>query len=234
MEFTTFQELFMLEYCKDWNGSRAYSAAKGVRGEYDRHEASKLLQNPTIKAEIEKRKKAITDKVQLQVEDVVRDIKNVLNADARDLIEYRVGACRHCYGLGFLYQSTPQEFRNAYLRHADSKEGREGKLFDGQGGEGFNPKRDPNPECPECFGDGVGYTMAHDTRMLTPEAAALYTGTKPTNNGLEILMRSKDKAREQAAQYLGMNKLDLTMTHSIKAKDLTDDELANIAKGDAA
>jgi hypothetical protein len=233
MELTDKQRLFVDEYVKDFNATRAAIAA-GYRGDYVRSTAHQTMQNATVKAEIEKRKKAITDKLQLQVEDVVRDIKNVLNADARDLIEYRIGACRHCYGLGFLYQYTPQEFRNAYLLHMDSKPGQEGKPFDGQGGEGFSPKRDPNPGCPECFGDGVGYTVAHDTRMLTPEAAALYTGTKPTNNGLEILMRSKDKAREQAAQYLGMNKLDLTMTHSIKAKDLTDDELANIAKGDAA
>lgn len=227
MKFTAFEELFILEYCKDWNGARAYAAAAGTVDVYDRQNAYRLLQKSTIKVEIARRRAEIVGKVQLQVEDIVRDIKQVLDADPRELTERRVQCCRYCYGDAHLYQFTPQEFRDSYMRHMESEAGEKGAPFNPQGGDGFNPKRDPSPNCPECFGDGIGVNVFHDTRMLTPEAAALYEGVKQTQHGIEVLTRSKDKAREAAMRYLGMDKLDLTVRKG-KAKELTDDELLEI------
>jgi phage terminase small subunit len=233
MEFTAFQELFILEYCKDWNGARAYAAAMGCVGQYDRQNAYNLLQTRTIKEEVARRRAARVKVVELEVEDIIRDIKNVLTADSRELTEHRLQCCRFCYGDAHLYQYTPQEFRDAYLRHMASDEGKKGEPFNPQGGDGFNPKRDPHPDCPECFGDGVSVTVFHDTRMLSPEAAALFEGVKQTQHGKEVLTRSKDKAREAAMKYLGMDKLDLTVRTG-KAKELTDDELAAIIAAEEA
>jgi phage terminase small subunit len=79
-------------------------------------------------------------------------------------------------------------------------------LFDEKGGVGFTPKKDPNPDCPECFGDGVGETFVHDTRKLTPAAARLYAGVKQTREGLDVKMLSQDDALVNVGRHLGLFK----------------------------
>jgi phage terminase small subunit len=214
MKLTGKQNAFIGEYLIDFNATRAAEAA-GYSKASARLIGSENLTKPYIAAEIARRTAIIANKIGLLVEDVIRDITRVLRADPRNLVEYRRAACRYCYGAGFLYQYTPQEFRDAYVLHMKS----DGYLkhclpFAPQGGDGYNPKRDPRPDCPECFGEGVGQLFLHDTRTLPPDAAVLYAGVKETNAGVEVLMRSKEKAIEHAARYLGMNRESLQLTNT--------------------
>lgn len=206
MGFTQWEKRFIDEYCVCWNASAAIVDA-GYVGQYARQTAYRLLHRPDIRAEVDRRVKEIADKAELKAIDVARNITQVINGDHRDLVEIHHGACRYCYGTYHLYQFTPQEFRNAYQQHIDSDDYKKRAVaFDARGGEGYNPKRDPHPDCPECFGDGIVRTVVHDTRTLSPEAAVLYAGAKTTNGGIEILTRDVSKAIDQAARYLGMNK----------------------------
>lgn len=217
---------FIGEYMIDGNGARAATAA-GFAPSSAPVTAVGLLKDPDVINEIERRRAIINAKVDLKVEDVTRSILQVLRADTRDLISYCRGACRYCHGEMHLYQFTPKEFRDAYKSFMDTKEYRNGEAFNPEGGEGYNPKLEPNPDCPECFGDGEPYVFAKDVRDLSSDAAALYMGVKPNAHGIEMLIRSKDKAMELAARYLGMDKLNLLLGKT-SAKDLTDDELAAI------
>ena len=217
---------FIGEYMIDGNGARAATAA-GYAPSSAANQAAALLRDQAVLNEIERRRAIINAKVDLKVEDVTRAIVQVLRADTRELISYRRGACRYCHGAVHLYQYTPQEFRDAYTQFMETKEYRAGVPFNPQGGEGYNPKLEPHPDCPECFGDGEPYVFARDVRELSSDAAALYMGVKPNAHGTEMLIRSKDKAMELAARYLGMDKLNLLLGKT-SAKDLTDDELAAI------
>lgn len=224
MELTMFEWLFVGEYLKDFNATQAMIRA-GYAGEYAGQDGYRMLKKPKIRDEVEAARKQIIGKVQLQVQDIVQDIKDVLTGDARDLIEQRVGSCRHCWGDDHRYQFKSEEWRKAL---------RDDPEADPCGGVGYMRKREPHPDCPECEGDGESYTVVHDTRSLSPAAAALYEGLKPTSNGIEIKMRSKDAAREAAARYLGMNKHTIDVNVAKKAKDMTDDELmAEIEKESA-
>ncbi|MEM5427213.1 hypothetical protein [Cupriavidus oxalaticus] len=106
-------------------------------------------------------------------------------ADARELSEMRVGACRCCYGEGHRYQFTTleweryQEAHEKALRKAEAK-GEEEPEFDPKGGPGFTLTREPNPECPECGGEGKPRVVFKDTQRLSPGAVSLYSGAKKT------------------------------------------------------
>ena len=55
-------------------------------------------------------------------------------------------------------------------------------------------------------------------------------GAKRGKHGIEVGMRSKDAARKDAALILGMNKETIKL-HNVKASEMSDDDLAAIAKG---
>lgn len=94
-------------------------------------------------------------------------------------------------------------------------------LFDEGGGVGFNATRDPHPDCPECFGEGVGRAIAKDTRQLSPGAKALYAGVKVTKEGLEIKMHDKMAALSKIGQHLGMF-VERSMTATVGLEELLD------------
>lgn len=219
--------LFIGEYVKDWNATAAVKRA-GYVGDFASSEASRRMRRPCVRREVEKVRAATIEKVQLSTVQVIEDIANVLNADPRELIETRVESCRFCHGEGHRYQYTLNEWRNAEFK-ADAT----GKRANPQGGIGFNPHRDPHPDCPECFGKGNVIEDLKDTRFLSPAAQALYIGVERTKSGLKINMRSKDAAREAAAKWLGMNK----ETHILKdggknLADMSDAELEQLARGE--
>lgn len=200
------QDLFVREYCIDFNGTRAAIAA-GYSKNSAAEAAYEVLRNPHVAERIEKYKARISSKVDLTVADVVRSITSVLNADPRELSETKIGCCRHCWGAYFLREEKPQEFRDRYAAHLVSEAYlKRGEEFNSMGGDGYRRTRTPNPECPECEGAGVQYTVYKDTSELSSDAVQLYMGVEQTANGIKVLTRSKDKAVEQAAKYLGMNK----------------------------
>ncbi len=181
-----------------------------------------IMRRPDVSEEIARRQALLRQKNALQADDILQELFLVASADPRDLIEYYRGACRHCHGVDFKYQRTPAEFNRelkAYLSDNAllAKKGKVtpdplGLAFDTQGGIGFTPRKRPEMDCPECFGEGVGYTYVKDTRTLSRAAARLYCGVKQTRDGIEIKMRSPDKALELAGQHLGLFKTGLQIS----------------------
>ncbi len=230
-ELSAFHWLFVMEYLKDYNGAAAIKRA-GYKGKYASQEANRLMHKPKIKAETERFKMSNLNKVKLEVEDIWRDVSNVLKGDVRSIVEHHRGSCRYCHGVNHEYQFKPQEMRDERAKWAVSEYGLAGILFDEKGGLGYDSRKDPHPDCPECEGRGVEILIAHDTRHLSPEAAALFDGFEPGKHGTKFKMRSRDAARDLAARALGMSKTELVLTPG-KAKEMTDDELAAIAASKA-
>lgn len=244
------QQLFIARYLSraPLNASAAYASVYGVSERVASVEACRLMKDERVQAEIARWQSQLRDKLELTVADITRELTLVASADPRELSEYYVGACRHCYGDGFKYQRTPAEYERDLKAHIDRRKYDKekgpdefGLDFDIQGGVGFTPKHEPNPDCPECFGDGIGYEVFKDTRTLSPAAARLYQGVKRTQHGLEIKTRDPDKAVQLAGQHLGMFKTGLElsgpgggpMQHSVTS--MSDEELAAIvAAGQAA
>lgn len=161
-------------------------------------------------------------------EKVLKRLWDMIEADVNDVVQYRRCCCRFCHGVDHMYQWTDAEFERA--THEASRLG--WPPPESRGGKGFMRVREPNPECPECQGEGTGEIHAKDTRKLTGGAKMLYAGAKSGRDGLEVKVHDQVKLLEMAMRHLGMFKdkvemsgevntgpvLNLTLT---TAKDIT-------------
>ncbi|MDZ7892335.1 MAG: terminase small subunit [Rhodoferax sp.] len=219
---------FVQEYLVDLNGTQAYLRAKpGAKETTARTESSKLLAKPNIQASVTKGKAERSERTGITADIAIKEAWAIMTADPRELMEHRIGCCRFCWGKGFLYQRTQAEFDRAEAELAKVNEaaiesGKPVKDFDPLGGVGYDKRRSPNPECPECAGEGEGRTVFKDTRNISPAAASLFAGVKDTKEGLEIKLHSKDSAMDKVFRHLGLynDKIQLTMP-TVLIKDLT-------------
>lgn len=138
---------------------------------------------------------------------VLREIELMAQADPNELVEVRTVCCRYCWGgPEFRYMETPSELRDrtreydAQCERAEAA-GKEPPVWDDSRILGFKGTREPNPECPECWGEGTEYVKLKDTRLLSPAARAIYAGAKHGKFGIEVNMHSKEKAAEMLAKH---------------------------------
>lgn len=199
------QQRFVDEYLIDLNASQA-----AVRAGYSKGTAGSIghenLKKPEIQLAITEARKRQQERTQINADTVVMQAWNIITADPRELVDVKVGCCRCCHGDGFKLQRTIQEFNHD--REIWLDKGNDPSEFDEQGGIGFNPLLPPNPECPECSGDGRPRIALKDTRLLSPKALALYAGAKQTKFGIEIQMHDKAAYAEKLWKHLGLYEKD--------------------------
>jgi phage terminase small subunit len=203
---------FVDEYLIDLNATQAYLRVfPHVKLTTASTEGSRLLGTPKVSELVAQKRAEISARTGITVDRAVEQAWAIATADARELIEYLVGCCRHCHGEAFKWQRTVAEYnadREKWQALADG--GKTDEPFDEKGGIGFDPRLDPHPECPECFGKGHGRPHINDTRKLSPAAAALYAGVKITKEGMELKMHSKLDALDKVLRILGAYEKDNT------------------------
>ncbi|SIQ07862.1 phage terminase small subunit [Sphaerotilus natans] len=211
---TSAMEVFAQKLAETGNRSEAYRAAYPDKASRWTPQAihvaaARLAASAKVALRVSEIMSAAARAAGATAEGVLRQYMRVLQADPRRLVSYRRGACRHCYGKGHRYQFTPAEFEDAQLEH-QAKQQKNPALpdFDPKGGVGYNPKRQPNPDCPECFGDGRGRVVVHDTDGLGVNEAALYEGVKVSKDGIEVLMADRMVALSHVARHVGFYKED--------------------------
>lgn len=199
------QQRFVDEYLVDLNATQA-----AIRAGYSVDTAGSIghenLKKPEIQLAIAEARKQQQERTGITADRVLLEIAHVALADARELVEVKTGCCRCCYGEGFKWQRTLGEINHDRERWLDK--GNDPADFDMQGGIGFDPRKLPNPECPNCGGDGMARTVLKDTRHLSIAAVALYAGAKQTKEGIEVKMHSKMDAIEKLARHLGLYEKD--------------------------
>jgi phage terminase small subunit len=202
-------DLFVQEYLKaNFNGTKA-AIACGYSPISARFQACELLAKADVQERIEVAIKARTARVAIDADDVLKRMHAVATADARELTEIYHCCCRYCWGKDNRYQFTPRELADAKREHQLAEieaAGKEKKIapFDEAGGIGFDPRRDPNQQCPECFGRGEDVVVFKDTRDLSPQAALLYAGVKTTQHGMEIKTHDQMSMLVNVGKQLGM------------------------------
>lgn len=204
-------KLFVAEYLKNnFNGTKA-AIAVGYAPNSARITASELLALPEVHDQVVAAMEARAERTAIDTDSVLKRMHAISTADARDLIELYRCCCRFCWGESHHYQWTPNELREALAERqrqldACTDEAQKARVapVDEVGGTGFNPHKDPNPACPECFGEGVERVVAKDTRDLSPSAQLLYAGVKVTQHGLEIKTHDQTGMLVNVAKHLGM------------------------------
>lgn len=205
------------------NQTRAAEEA-GYSKRRARQVGSELMQLPAIQARIQQLLDARAVRNGIEADDAINLVWAVATANPNEIVEHRRECCRHCYGAHFNYQRTQRERDRAYGSWCASVEAwgqlkpelqlqiaKPAATFDEQGGTGWDPRRDPNPACQECFGEGIARTFFKDTRKLSPGALALYAGVKETKDGLELKVHSQADARTNIMRHLGLFKDSVTV-----------------------
>lgn len=196
---------FVDQYLVDLNATQA-----AIRAKYSpktaRQQASRLLSNVYIQQAIAEARKHQQERTQIEADRVVTEAWNIATADARELVEVKVGCCRYCYGEGHKWHRTVAEMNYDVEQWVAAGNDIEG--FDHQGGIGYTPLKGPHPTCPECFGDGQGRVVLKDTRTLSPAALALYAGAKHGKHGIEVQVHDKAAAMEKLFKHMGLYEKD--------------------------
>lgn len=182
---------------------------------------------PILEARLEQLGERLTDETELTVARVMAEFVELAKADPDEVTGLRVGACRHCWGEGHQYQWKEHEYQTAMTK-AEATEG--ASLPDPAGGFGYRFTDAPNPDCPVCEGGGSTYQRPVDTSKLSPGGRALFAGVKPTANGLEIKLRDRDKALENAAKIIGAFRetIDLNVKAGVKVANVTPETASEV------
>jgi phage terminase small subunit len=211
---TPAQRIFCNEYATTRNATESYQRAHpNVTRLTAGTEGNRLLHNPLIREEVQRLLDESASITGITRERVLMRLWNIATADPRKLTELRKGACRHCWGMYHQYQYTDAEYEKAESDwiHKEAKRQKaekadfEPQAFPRKGGTGYHPDRQPNPECPECFGEGTTRVVLHDTRTLEPAEAALFAGVKVSEKGaIEVKTHNPVEALIQVGRHLGM------------------------------
>lgn len=201
-------ERFISNYLIHFNGAQAARDA-GFSALTARQQASMLLARPEVQERVREAHEAYLRRNEATQDMVLARMLAKATADPRALTELHRGCCRYCWGKGNQYQYKPSELREARAEWERAEAERQAKglapsVFDEGGGVGYNPKNAPNPECPECFGDGEQRVVFKDTRDLPPDAAMLYEGVEVTQHGLKVRISSPTDALLHVGKHLGM------------------------------
>lgn len=227
--------IFALEYLKDRNGRQAAIRA-GYDPQYATQIAYQTLRRQDVQDVIAAKLKELEQQALLKADEVARQYLAMATVDVNEILQHQRGCCRFCWGTDHRYQRTRNEREEALrdwelhvaqVQRQVEKKIKDGEVdaealqrvlgiagigvFDERGGIGWDPRRDPHPDCPECFGEGVGRVIITDTRDMSPAARMVYAGVKQTKDSIEVKLRDQDGAMEKYARHIGMfpNRLKL-------------------------
>lgn len=169
--------------------------------------ASRLLSQDKIKKGLIAARERLQQRTGITPDKVLHQWWQIATADPNDIMQLRRECCRHCHGIDHAFQwRNVREFDEALNKAEDdaAAEERTPNLPTDEGGYGFDPGNPPNPDCPECDGNGRSRVHINDTRHLTGSARRLYAGIKQTQHGIEVKTRDQDAALQSIARHLGM------------------------------
>lgn len=196
---------FVEVYLTCYNGVRSWMALHpDASYEAAAVDASRTLRKPHVQQYIHRRMADAFENVDEAKRELIRAYTYAAFADRNELVEVRRGACRYCYGKGNRYQFTAGQMELAREEHEkaafESGNPEAFPEFDEKGGIGYDPRRDPNQDCPECFGRGAEDLLFHDTTRLSPAASAIYEGAEMTKDGMKINMIGRREGLEKLSK----------------------------------
>lgn len=168
---------------------------------------SSLLASPRVQEAISLAKRRRASRTQIYGDYAVQRVHALATADPREIVEIRRVNCRHCHGIEHAYQFRDLEYRQALSEHRaaqDRLHNNERVPFDELGGAGFKGNAPPNPDCPNCDGEGVLSVLVKDSRNYSPNALLLFDGLKYGAGGsIEVKFRDRSWAEGMLLRHAG-------------------------------
>jgi phage terminase small subunit len=189
----------------DRRPSVAYAWARAGDGteptDADAVGATRWISSVKIAERIKELREQAAEKAEWTIADALKEYLQIATAPVNELQSTRIGACRYCHGDNHQFQWKEREFIEACQRAeaADPP----APLPDIAGGFGYRFTAPPDPDCPECEGEGKTRVVIHDTTKLSPQALMIYEGVKKTKDGIEIKIADRKGARDAAAKIIG-------------------------------
>lgn len=184
------QQRFIEEYLVDLNATQAAIRA-GYSGRSAEVEGHRLLRNAKVLGAILQAQSARSERTQVTQDQVLADLAAIAFADPNELIQWRRGACPSCRGAEEQTEEHEGQPHGGSLKRIRKAAPRVDEI---------------DPNCEVCGGEGAGRVYIPDTRHLTGAARRLYAGVKQTKDGLQVMMRSQDRALELLGDHLGLFK----------------------------
>lgn len=205
-KLTPKQQRFVDEYLIDLNATQAAIRA-GYSPKTARQIGEQNLSKLDIQQAIEQAKAERSARTKITQDEVLKMWHDLATVDYNEISQLLNVNCRYCWGIDHEYQYTPKEWQRV-CESADKEQASRPPF----GGDDFNHKRVPNPNCPECGGLGEARIHLHDTDRLSPQAKLAYQGAKAGKFGIEVLTTDRMKALDNIARHLGMftDKVQLT------------------------
>lgn len=203
---TELEKGFVREYPKDWKARDAAIRA-GAKPASAHVTASRMLKKAKVQEELAKRRDELVEEANVTQADILKMLSDRARASVASLTEIHRDSCRFCYGKDHRWQETPAERRSrweahqALLKVTPQKEWPKLPAFDELGGVGYDPRKPPVDDCPECFGRGEETVLIKDTRKLTPGEKLAFNGAKRTKEGIEIKATDPFKAIDMLGKY---------------------------------
>lgn len=181
---------------------RSYSCAKLTDLQIVR-KALEALARPHVRSYIRDLRTQVSGSALFDIQTMVNELVMIITASPGEIIKWKVGCCRHCYGRDHRYQwINDDELAEAQAVAIDSSAKR---LPDDRGGFGYNATLQPHAKCPRCHGEGQGRVQLTDTDKLSPQAARLYQGVKIGSNGqIEVKLRNQEEAFKMLMRIYGV------------------------------
>lgn len=220
------ESVFVQIYSESRNHFAAYRAAyptDAASNSTAYRRACEVLRRPHVIAAVGVMRDQMNADTLVRATDMLRDLVDIANANPNELIKLERHNCRHCHGTDHGWQwRDAKELARALDHHLhivavwEAASGAErkklklvkpGAMSSAVGGFGFEPRRDPSPECPHCMGEGFVRVAPCDTTKLSPQALKLLKGVKQKADGsIEILMHDQMQARDMIIKMLGAYK----------------------------
>lgn len=204
------QERFATLFVELGNQSAAYRQAYNVGPNTTFHtiqvESSRLAAEPDIADRIRQLRDVAASKAAIpSLTERIQELREIELANPNDIVGYRWVNCRYCHGEDHGYQWRDDlEYGQAC---DEARRLRQPTLPDIAGGFGYHAFKDPDPDCPRCYGVGEQRGWLADTTKLTGPARRLYKGAKIKGNGdIEILMHDQMQARDMLNRIQGAYK----------------------------
>lgn len=159
--------------------------------------ASQLLRNIKVSRAIRWLRDRNQRRLALTEAEIIHQLSSIASMDVNQLSQYRRVNCRYCWGDDHEYQWVDTEEYERACALALKNESTPPQF----GGVGFVDSAVPNPDCPRCYGEGIGQQFFADTTQLDGPERWGYLGVEETMNGLKMKIASPEAARKELMGY---------------------------------